>query len=1029
MHILFKHILYIYIRMNYEKEILVKDYFDIHNFYKKIYGEKTYIMMQVGSFHEAYATDEDGLDLVKIAQELDVVCTKKNGKEVLSRSNPRMIGFPIGVKDVFIEKLCGMNYTVILIDQTTDPPKPKREITGIYSPTTFIDSKNLMISKSNFLVSIVIDKKNSKSNQLCIGIASYDLSTGYGTFYETYSNENDLMLALDDTIRYLETCPPREIILYTTLEQNETICNMNLNNILGYIDLDNTMTLNLKINNLNKKISYQEEIFNKIFTDINIFEKTNLSKYNWARLALINLYDYTKNHQDYLLTNLRVPKEFDNNNFLYLGNHALEQLDVFNINIGEKGLFDIINNTKTLVGKRYLKLSLSQPLIDVKEINKRIDLIEKLIINKKYIKISNFLEDICDLERLIRRMEIGKLHPFELNSLYISCYQINKIIEYSKQEELFDINLNYINHMEIINYIESTFEISNICNLNFSNFTQYNNTIFKLNKYNQIDELYNKIQSSENFMENLVTLLSEYIDDKKTKSTEMLTLKYNDRDGHYLLITSRRCEILKTKLESLKEITVGTIKVLINEFEFTQMPKSNYIKLTCNKMKSLSNELVIYKMEMAKLTQKYFIKECEIIINLFGKTLIYWSQQIGFIDFINSGAISAIENHYSKPIVIDKPNSYFVSENMRHPIVEKISTQYEYKPHSISLGNDICGILLFGINSSGKSTLMKSIGLNVILAQIGYYTSSTYFEISPYKSLFTRISGNDNIHRGLSSFMVEMMELTSILKRNNANSLVIGDEISKGTENTSGAVIVSYMLKTLSESGTSFITATHLHELVNLPTVKNLSNIKFKHIKITYDDNKDKLIYDRELSDGSGPSFYGLTVAKYFMKDNKFNEITNDILKEVQDINEIKHSYYNKDNYLIECIICKSNINLETHHIQFQKDFTDNININKLHYYKNANYNLVTLCRKCHDDVDRNKIIINGWSDTSNGRELNYYITNEIIKSNKYNDDLVDYIKNLKKEINDPKMARIKIKEKYNKKVSTDTIKKFWLNI
>ena len=132
---------------------------------------------------------------------------------------------------------------------------------------------------------------------------------------------------------------------------------------------------------------------------------------------------------------------------------------------------------------------------------------------------------------------------------------------------------------------------------------------------------------------------------------------------------------------------------------------------------------------------------------------------------------------------------------MRHPIVEKLSTDTTYIPHNIELGyeTDQNGILLYGINSSGKSTLMKSIGLNVILAQIGYFVSCSHFEFSPYNSLFTRISGNDNLFRGLSSFMVEMMELMAILKRNNNNTLVIADEICRGTEEKSANIIVSYM--------------------------------------------------------------------------------------------------------------------------------------------------------------------------------------------------------------------------------------------
>jgi len=172
--------------MNYTKEILVSDYFDIHEFYEKIYGKnRTIIVMQVGSFHECYSTDTKGLNLVEIAQKLDIVCTRKNSKEPVSPKNPRMLGFPTSVTDMFIEKLCNMNLTIIKIDQTTEPPKPKREVVGIFSSGTLIE-KQLNNFNCNYIVSIVIEKSN---DNLCIGIASYDLSTGYGSFYETYSKK------------------------------------------------------------------------------------------------------------------------------------------------------------------------------------------------------------------------------------------------------------------------------------------------------------------------------------------------------------------------------------------------------------------------------------------------------------------------------------------------------------------------------------------------------------------------------------------------------------------------------------------------------------------------------------------------------------------------------------------------------------------------------------------------------------------------------------------------------------------------
>ena len=165
--------------MKYPKEILVKNYFDIHDHYSKIYGEnRTIVLMQVGSFHECYCTNNRGLDLIKLAGELDVSCPLKNGKKPISSSNPRMLGFPIYVVHNFIEKLCNLNYTVVLIDQVTAPPKPKRDVTGIYSPATYVENnKSYSELNSNYLTSIVIDYNKKNSQPLfVIGLTCYDLT-------------------------------------------------------------------------------------------------------------------------------------------------------------------------------------------------------------------------------------------------------------------------------------------------------------------------------------------------------------------------------------------------------------------------------------------------------------------------------------------------------------------------------------------------------------------------------------------------------------------------------------------------------------------------------------------------------------------------------------------------------------------------------------------------------------------------------------------------------------------------------------
>jgi DNA mismatch repair protein MutS len=274
-----------------------------------------------------------------------------------------------------------------------------------------------------------------------------------------------------------------------------------------------------------------------------------------------------------------------------------------------------------------------------------------------------------------------------------------------------------------------------------------------------------------------------------------------------------------------------------------------------------------------------------------------------------------------------------------------------------------------------------------------------------------------------------MIELMSILKRNDMNTLVIGDEICRGTEEKSANIIVAYMLETLEKSNSSFITATHLHKLADLQSVRNLQKVKPYHLKVSYDENNDSIIYQRTLTEGHGDNFYGLQVAKYLMKDKDFNNRTTEIMKEFD--NTGKKSRYNSDLILDECYFCQSADNLECHHINWQKDFDENnINKTKPHIMKNKCYNLLVVCMKCHDMIDRDDINVKGWIMTSKGIDLDYTINSKKEKKvdKKYNKDIINQITGIKNKCKSTKEARLYIKENMGFKISVSTISKIWKN-
>ena len=1036
--------------MNYSKEIFVKDYFDIHNFYEKIYGKKTIILMQVGSFHECYGTDSHGLgkEQIRLADHFDIICTMKDKKKPLAKNNPRMLGFPIYTIDDWTEKFLSIGYTVIVIDQTTEPPSPKREVTGVYSPTTYI-SKNIS-NKSSNLVCLYIDalnlKSNSKSPLLYIGITSYDLTTGDGYIYETKSTNSDKMFCLDDTIRFLESNPPNEVVLdfskdFQNYMENNKINNMCINDIIAYLNLSEDQHKLYKIHNLNNiiNISYQVKLLDEVFTNSNIscVDELNLQYYNNMRISLVSLLDFVKNHQNNLLIQLNKPKHYTNTNRLFLGNRALSQLDILPDPKKPKTLFDIINFTKTIIGKRYLQSMLSNPFASPDDINYNYELIELILENKLSDIISDNLIHINDLDKLIRKMKLQKINPYELFNLYNSVDSIINLLEELKNNNVFynkiDINEEHFNILKsFIDYLGEIFEVEVLSKVNFFNNKDNPINFIRTKKYNVIFELEEAINLGENFMEHLVAKCTKIIENcgekrfMKKNNSQLLQLKRNDQSGHYLQITNLRCKKLKEGLKK-NPIKIGGKTITIDDLEFVEMPRSKNTKIYCDIMKNLSVDVTETKVKLTKELNRVFYEEINIINENFSKTLEYFSKKIAYLDFINSGSLAAFKLGYTKPCIVNNDKSFINVENVRHPIVEVINDSINYQPHSLKLGDDINGILLYGINSSGKSTLMKAIGMNLVLAQIGYYTASTKFEYYPYFNLFTRIEGNDNLFRGNSSFMVEMIELMSILKRNNNRTLVLGDEICRGTEEKSANIIVAVMLELLEESNTNFITATHLHILSELPSVKNLKTVKAMHLSVDYDTNNEMLIYNRELKEGQGEKYYGVQVAKYLMKDDFFNRRTKELENEFDNV-YLKQSNYNKKNWMDCCEICKSKNNLETHHIVFQKDFINNIAVDNPHIKKNCNYNLVTLCQECHDKVDNELMIIKGWSETSNGRSLDFSLNKKKKNNKKYDENDIAIIIDFKQKGKSLKEAKKLLKEINKIDISTFTISKIWKN-
>lgn len=341
-------------------------------------------------------------------------------------------------------------------------------------------------------------------------------------------------------------------------------------------------------------------------------------------------------------------------------------------------------------------------------------------------------------------------------------------------------------------------------------------------------------------------------------------------------------------------------------------------------------------------------------------------QYVASLDAVLARARMAQKNGYCCPDLIDadasESNASFVdATNLRHCIIEKILTEEIYVANDVSLSSR--GILLYGVNAVGKTSLIRSLGIAVIMAQAGFFVAASQFRFKPYTKLFTRIIGNDSLAKGLSTFVVEMLELNPILQYADQNSIVLGDELCSGTETPSAISLNSASLMRLCGRNVSFILATHYHELGHMEEIEALKNLDIKHMAMCYDRGKDQLVYDRKLKDGVGSSRYGLEVCKALKMPEDFLETANELrLKYYASTGagsmlDQKTSAYNSAHVRGMCQSCGKTMSTEVHHARPQhladKNglITDAATGSVIH--KNHAANLVSVCEKCHQAFHR----------------------------------------------------------------------------
>jgi DNA mismatch repair protein MutS len=962
-------------------KLLTEIYFDLQKHFEFKYGKDALIFMEIGTFFEVYEVNNDELKIGKakeIAELLNIQLTRKN-KTIIENSvrNPLLAGVPTVSIERYLSRLIDtQKYTIVMVKQKGVMPNVQRYVSNVISPGTNFEYQTEAVETN--LVSLTIDENQGIFS---VGYAAIDVTTGKTIVNEMHSNRDDKTYALDEVFNLLQTYNTAEVIV--SLKNKE----IDKEWLHSYLELGQFSS---SYNDKSCKVIYQNELFKRVY-EINSFlspiEYLDLERHPYTTEALAILIEFIIEHDEAIIEKMNKPHFLGESRYLYLGNNALEQLGVISKNKSEVTLLELIDKTSTAFGKRLLRERLLSPIVDKELLESRYNLNDKLM--DRSDQYDTHLKNIYDLERITRRIKLQKLHPVELTYIMMSLTAIANLL---KEVQVDDVNIenNLINDVnEFKTYLEQTFNL-NVC-AKFR-IDQINDNIFKDGVYPAIDNILKKqhieIKKLETVSEHIDKLFDK---DKLIASSKngYADIGYLESEGYSINLTKNRFTMIEKELKE-SFVTIDGQHHFFKDFHYKHL--KNAVKINAKLFEEITQNFENNQVKLVSLVKERYVQTLLSLENRFSHVLDELIVFVANIDVSISNAKCTKSMNLTRPLLENKSNAYEVI-GLRHPIIEANEQRGIYVPNDIYLGEgidtkhnhitlnasngaSINGVLLYGINSSGKSSLMKSIGLSVILAQAGFFVPCTELKLGLYEQLFTRIVSQDNLYKGLSTFSVEMMELKNIFNRATKHSLILGDEISQGTETESGLAIVAGAILKLLELKSTFIFATHLHQLKNIEQLQKIDSLIFLHLGVSYDEKNDTLIYNRQLQLGMGSSLYGLEFAKSLHMDKTFlknaYEIRENLLgksSELKILTNKKRSRYNKNLYVTKCALCNENVE-DVHHIAEQNLANDEGMIGAMD--KNHKYNLIPLCKRHHKLVHEEKIYISGFFMTDKGLKLHY---------------------------------------------------------
>lgn len=976
--------------LNHPTMSLIEAYFTLQTHYEQLYGPSTVLLMEVGSFFEVYGIETAEHTVGKpreIAEILNLQLTRKN-KSIpeVSVKNPLMAGFPTPTFDRYVSRIIQeKKYTLVIIRQNGVPPQITRHIDTILSPG--VHPEYCVGHDDNFITTVVVEKHQEIYSA---GYSAIDVSTGKTYLCETHGTKEDPTAALDELFRLFQSHSTGE---YVFVLGNQDVHEQFLRE---YLELPARTPIHMRKQRLS--VSYQNELFARAYvitSFLSPIEFLDLEKQPLTSEALAHLIEFVIHHDYKLIQELQKPTIIHTSEYLFLGNNPLEQLTIISRDPKETTVRDVIDRTHTSIGKRLLNDRLLNPILNPQELERRYTAAQT--VTPLIHPLVAALKNIYDLERIARRIRLQTLHPFEINFLHESLCAAQEVISLLNTQQdsaLFAEALASLPDIErCILYLEKRFDLSQTTKVTRHTI---DTNFFTVGYHSDIDVLYTQLCDEEKKLQHIADLFVSLVQKSTGKEdTSYACVKQLDKEGHYILMTKSRYALIA---HTIKETFCSIDGTVYSLSDFTYKQQTSTVKITSPIIDTLSSSITLIKSRLVVLVKQIFTEELLAIHHAFSELFSLLTYSIADIDVAVSTAISARDLRLIRPQIIEttsSEDSFLSLHELRHPLIEAKEDNGIYVPNSVVLGNkaylddidnscitasthtsDVRGVLLYGINSSGKSSLMKSIGIALVLAQSGMFVPATRMKFTIFSELFTRIVAKDNIEKGLSSFAVEMVELKHIFHRATSKSLVLGDEISHGTETLSSIAIVGATITRLTEKQSLFFFTTHLHQIQSLPLLEQNPHVISLHLQVHYDEKNDTLVFDRALQPGSGTTLYGLEFARSLHMDDVFLSYAHTIRKELAHeysdlelLTKKKQSSYNQQVYLSRCSLCQGDVH-DVHHIRPQKDADEHGNIS--HFHKDHKYNLLPICKSCHAKIHAHELNVTGFVMTGKGLQLLY---------------------------------------------------------